>query len=98
RIDAGDPLGLRAHDLHVFETGAAVFGRDVVTAQILDEATERAEQRDAIEVALRPDDHALATTVRETRERGLVRHAAREPQRIDDSGFVCVVLDEAAAA
>ena len=46
-------LGQRADDLHVLEAGAAVLGGDVVAAEVLDEAAERAEQRDAIEVPLR---------------------------------------------
>ena len=91
-------LVMRADDLHVLEAGAAVLGGDVVAAEVLDELAERAEQRHAIEALLRPDEDALAAAVREAGERGLVGHAAREAERVDDRGFVGVVLDEAAAA
>ena len=46
----------------------------------------------------RADDDALAAAVREPGERGLVRHAAREPERVDDRRLFGVVVEEAAAA
>ena len=91
-------LVTRADDLHVLEAGAAVLGGDVVAAEVVDEATERAEERDAIEVLLRADDDALAAAVREAGERGLVRHAAREAERVDERVLVGVVREEATAA
>ena len=96
-IDARHVLGLRADDLHVLEAGAAVLGGDVVTAHVLDEATERAEERDAIEVLLRPDEDALAAAVREAGERSLVGHAARQTERIDERVFVGVVRQKTTA-
>ena len=99
RIDARDPLGHRADDLHVLEPGAAVLGGDVVAAQVVDEPAERAEERDAVEVLRRPDDDALAAAVRRAppappctscRARG----AARRRSALSS----VVVVDEAAAA
>src|SRR5205807_3039365 len=55
RIDTTDMLGLRPDDLHVLEAGAAVLGRDVVAAQVFDEAAGRATQRDAMEQPVGPD-------------------------------------------
>ena len=97
-VDAGDVLGHRADDLHVLEARAAVLGGDVVAAQVLDELAERAEHRDAVEVRLRPDEDALAAAVREPRERGLVRHPAREPEGVDERRLLGVVLEEPAPA
>ena len=98
RVDAGDVLRHGAEHFHVLEAGAAVLGGDVVAAEVVDEAAERAEHRDAIEVLLRTNEHALAAAVREPGKRGLVRHAAREPERVDERGLVGVVLQEAATA
>src|SRR3970040_7835 len=50
-------LGDRTDDLHVLDAGAAVFRRDVVPAQIVDELSERAKQRGSIEFAVRTYDH-----------------------------------------
>src|SRR5258706_4381953 len=69
-----------------------------MTAEILDELAERAEQRDAIEAVARADDHALAAAVGEAGEGGLVGHPAREAERVDVRGLLGVVLDEPAAA
>ena len=74
------------------------LGGDVMAAEVLEELAERAEQRDTIEVTLRPDDDALAAAVREVRERGLVGHPAREAERVDDGFFVARVAPEACAA
>src|SRR5690606_40650865 len=76
--------GLLLLDALPIYAGAAVFRGDVVTAQIVDELAERAKQRRAIELRARPDDHALAATQRESRDRRLVGHAACQPQRVRD--------------
>ncbi len=87
-----------ADDLHVLEAGAAVLGGDVVAAQVVDEPPNARNSADAVEVLLGPDDDALAAAVGEPGERGLVGHAAREPERVDVRGLVGVVLDEPTAA
>ena len=97
-IDAGDVAGHAADHLHVLDRGAAVLGGDVVAAQVVDELTERAEQRGAIEAALGLDQHRLAAAVVEAGQGGLVGHAAGQPQRVDERVALAVVVDEAAAA
>ena len=62
------------------------------------EPRERAEERAAIELGARADDHRLAAAVGDPGERGLVRHPAREAQRVDERLPFAVVVDEAAAA
>ena len=98
RIDAGDVLGHRADDLHVLEAGAAVLGGDVVAAQIFEEFPERAKERHAVEGVLGAHDDALAATVREARQGGLVGHPAREAERVDEGVLVGRVRNEAAPA
>src|SRR5262249_53988981 len=97
-VDARDVLRDLADHLHVFEAGSAVFRGDVVAAEGVDETAERPEERDAIEVLRGADEHALAAAVRETCERRLVRHAAREAERVDERVFVRVVREEPASA
>ena len=63
RIDAGDPLGHRADDLHVLQPRPAVLRRDVVPAEIVDELAEGAEEGDPVEVLRREHEDALAAAV-----------------------------------
>jgi hypothetical protein len=85
-------------DLHVLEAGPAVLGGDVVAAEILHEAAERAKKSYAIEVARWPDEDGLPAPVGEPRERRLVGHSPREAEGVDQGGLVVVVGKEAAAA
>ena len=94
-VDAGDAPCHRADHLHVLEAGAAVLGGDVVATEVVDELAERAEERDAVEVLLGADEHALAAAVREAGERRLVGHAAGEAERVDERLLVRVVREEA---
>src|SRR5690606_279964 len=91
-LHAGHAPGSRADDLHVLEARAAVLGGDVPAPQVLDEPAEGAEQPGAIELLPRLDDDALATSVREPGDGGLVGHAAREPERIDQRLLLGVVV------
>jgi hypothetical protein len=98
-VDAGDVLGDGADELHVLEPGARVLGGDVVPAEVVDEARERQEDGGAIEVRVRrPDEDRLPAAVRQVGERGLVGHAARQAQGVDQRVLVLGVWQEAAAA
>ena len=59
-MHADDVARLLTDQLHVLDVRADVFGDDVATAERIDEAAERAQQRLAL-VGLRiADDHGLA--------------------------------------
>ena len=88
---------LLAHDFHVFDARARVFGGDVATTEILDEATELGEERRAIKRLAGAHDHALATTVRKAGDRGLVGHPACETKGIHQGELFMRVGDEARA-
>ena len=97
-IDAGHVLRLRSDHFHVFEPGARVFRRDVPPAQIRNELPERPEVRNAVETAFRQHQYALSAPVLEPRDRGLVAHTARQPQRVGERArFVCVANEPATA-
>ena len=95
---SGHVLRLHVHEVHVGRAGANIFGRDVATAERIHEPAVCAEEHLALGRAAIPDDHRLAATEVEPCDGVLVRHAAREAQRVDDRLFVIRILPEARAA
>src|SRR5690606_5157699 len=77
---------------------ADVFRRDVAAAERLDEAAMRAEQHLAARRSVVANDDRLATAQVESCNGRLVRHAPRQPQRVDDCFLVVAVVPEARAA
>ncbi len=95
---ARDVRCLGADELHVGRAGAHVLGRDVAAAQRLHVTAVRAENRLAVLHLVVADDDAFAAAQVQSRHRRLVRHAARQAQRVDQRGCVALVVPEARAA
>ena len=96
--EAADVVGLHVHVVHVRRARADVFRRDVATAEAFDETSVRAEDHFAVGRLVVADDHRLAAAEIETGDRVLVRHAARETQRVDDRFLVGGIVPKARAA
>src|SRR5213596_3314121 len=87
-------IGFGLDELHVADRRADVFRRDVAAAQRLHVAAVRAEDRLAIANLVVADDDALAAAKVQTRDRGLVGHAARQPQAVDQRVAIVGVIPE----
>src|SRR5258706_1014215 len=85
-------------ELQVADRRAGVLRRDVATAQRLHVAAVRAEDRLAIADLVVADDDALAAAEVQARDRGLVGHAARQPQAVDQRVAIIRVMPEPRAA
>ena len=81
-VYAYDAVGLLADDLHVVDVRAEVLGDDEPPAQCSDVPSQHAQQRFALAGLGIADQHGFAATQVQTGDRGLVGHAARQPQRI----------------
>ena len=95
---SGDVVRLHVHEVHVERARADVFGRHIATAERIDEATVRAKDHLAIGGLLSPMMTTLAAAEVEAGHGVLVRHAARQAQRVDDRLLIGGVVPEARAA
>src|SRR5687768_6169382 len=91
---AGDVTGLHVHVVHVFRGCPYVLGSDVSSPETLNEPTVGAKNVLAIPRLVVADDDRLAAAEVETGNGVLVRHAAREAQRVGDRFFVTVIGPE----
>ena len=98
RTDAGHVLRLHMHEVHVLDRRTDVFRRDVAAAQRIDETPMRSEQHLAVGRLVVADNDRLAAAKIEAGHGIFVRHAAREPQGVDDRRVFGGVVPEAAAA
>ena len=76
-------IGLRLDELHVAHRRADILRGDVAAAERLHMTAVRAEDRLAVADLVVADDDGLSTSQIQPRHRRLVRHAAREPQAVD---------------
>ena len=74
--------GAQGDAFHVRHGGADILGGDVAPAEALDRPPEGVEQRFAVEFALRPAQHGLATAERQAGQRVLVAHALGQPDAV----------------
>ena len=98
RGDACYVAGLAADHVHVLTGGADVLGRDVSPTERIQEPAVRPEQRlglDALRVA---DDDGLPPTEVQSGGRGLVRHAAGQPEHVAEGVFLGLERIEACPA
>ncbi len=89
--------GFLGNLVHVGDLDADILGDDVATAEALDGAAHRAHHRGRL---LGPvgQDHRLAAAQRQSGQRRLVGHAARQPQHVGQRlGLGGIVPDPAAA-
>ena len=94
----GRPAALARHDVHVGDVGADVAGGHVPPAERGDEAAVGEQQLFGLDLLGVADDHGLAAAVVETGHGVLVRHPAREVQRVGDGLRLARVRVEAGAA
>src|SRR4051812_41452111 len=96
-MQAGDEARLLRDAFHVRGGGADVFGRDVETAERVDESTEGLEELRRLATGVADDDR-LAAAERQVGHGVLEAHAAREPERIRDRFIRAGVRPHAATA
>ncbi len=84
--EAGDVLGALRDHPHVAARGADVLGGDVAAAERLHRVGEVEQRRGPVlggeNARGGGHDHALAAAERQVRDRGLVGHRPRQPQRV----------------
>src|SRR5205823_408532 len=95
---ARDVVGLGLDELHVAGAGPDILGRDVTPLERFDMPPVRSEQGFAPCGAVVADDHAFPAAQVEPRHRGLVGHAAGQPEGVDQRGAIALVVPEARAA
>ena len=91
-------VGLEVDVVHVGGAGADVLGGDVAALQRFDEPAVGAEDGLAVVRAVVGEHHRLAAAQGEAGDGGLVRHAAREAQRVDDRVLLALVVPVPRAA
>ena len=81
---AGDEVALAGDVVHVLGVGPDVAGGEVAAVERLHEAAVGPQQRLGLELGRVADDDGLAAAEVEPGQRGLVGHAAREVEDVDD--------------
>lgn len=95
---AGGPAALAGHDVHVGDVRADIAGRHITPAERGHEAAVGQQEFLGLDLLGVTDDDGLAAAVVETGHGVLVRHAAREVQRVRDRLLLGGVRVETGAA
>ncbi len=93
---AGHEVGLLLDEAHVVDAAADVLGRNVFAAETVHRAPERMEQLRRLGRVVACKNDRLAAAESEAGHRVLVRHAARQAQRVGQRSEVRRILPAAA--